>query len=62
MAQERAIEALAALLRGDAVACRREVRSLTPAQRAALADGCHLLLAEIGRANLEDVADTLVSR
>lgn len=54
MPRDRAVEALAALLRGDKVECCGVLRSLTVAQRTALADGCHLLIAEIGRANLEE--------
>ncbi len=54
MARDRAVEALAALLRGDSAECQRVLRSLSRAQRTALADGCHLLIAEIIRANLEE--------
>ncbi|HTE17611.1 MAG TPA: hypothetical protein VK689_04425 [Armatimonadota bacterium] len=54
MARDRAVESLAALLRGDTPECRQVLRGLTVAQRTALADGCHMLLAEIGRANLEE--------
>ena len=61
MTQDGAAAALSALLRGDTPECRRSLRTLNVAHRKQLADGCHLLLAEIGRANLEGLAEAVLA-
>ncbi len=51
MAQDRALEALAALMRGDSVECQRVLQELSDAQQTALASACHLFMVEIVKAH-----------
>ncbi len=47
------IQAVNAVLRGNAAEYRTALRMLSDSQRSVLADACHVLLAEIERADLE---------
>jgi hypothetical protein len=53
MTNELDIQAVDAVLRGSAAEYRTVLRKLSDAQRTALADACHVLLAELERADLE---------